>query len=250
MGALQELQERRAFECRLTPDRALRTLDEAEAFLRDRGLMTRTAGCALPSLFGACHEEPYAPDRAGFGQWPKTKWWWSGALLEREGIHGPKIHKGKTLYLTGETAALADPICRSEIARMEAEGHPWAMLLGHLANAGPSSAADLRVELGLKSRELKSLRYPLELCGAILSLRLEESRIARWDHVFPEPSGQGGIEDLVVAGVRAAVVAPERELARWFSWKWLIEPGLVDHLVDAGRLDRPEPGWVSLAQGE
>jgi hypothetical protein len=52
---LDELRERRVFECRLTPDRALATLDEAEAFLLDRGLLTRTADSALPSLFGACH---------------------------------------------------------------------------------------------------------------------------------------------------------------------------------------------------
>ena len=77
---LDELRERRAFECRLTPDRALGSLDEAEAFLLDRGLLTRTADCALPSLYGACHEEAYAPDKPGFGQWPRTKWRWFGGL--------------------------------------------------------------------------------------------------------------------------------------------------------------------------
>ena len=35
MSRLPELQERRAYECRLTPDRALATIDEADAFLRD-----------------------------------------------------------------------------------------------------------------------------------------------------------------------------------------------------------------------
>ena len=50
MGSLTGLRERRAFQCRLTPDRALRSLEEADAFLRDRGLLTRTADCALPSL--------------------------------------------------------------------------------------------------------------------------------------------------------------------------------------------------------
>ena len=30
-------------------------MEEAEAFLRDRGLLTRTADCALPSLYEACH---------------------------------------------------------------------------------------------------------------------------------------------------------------------------------------------------
>jgi hypothetical protein len=46
------------------------------------------------------------------------------------------------------------------------------------------------------------------------------------------------------------VVAPERELPRWFSWKRLFDARLVDRLVDEGRLERPEPGWISLAQGE
>jgi hypothetical protein len=241
MTRLSELEERRAFECRLTPDRALESLDEAEAFLRDRGLLTRTTDCALPSLFEACHEEPYAPAKPGFGQWPKTKWRWSGELLRRPGVFGPKIHRGKTLYLTAETAALADPVCRSELAR--ADANP---VLRHLSEAGPSSADDLRVELGLSARELNRIRTPLARSGAILALRLEESRLARWDQVVPR-SDAGGLGDLVVAGVRAAVVAPEPDVRRWFTWPL---GSLVDELVAAGRLDRPERGWLALPEGE
>ena len=37
---MEELAERRAIACRLTPDRALVTLEEAEAFLLERGLLT------------------------------------------------------------------------------------------------------------------------------------------------------------------------------------------------------------------
>jgi hypothetical protein len=58
--SLAELRERRDFECRLVPVRALRSLDEADAFLRGRGLLTRTTDCALPSLYEACHEDPTA----------------------------------------------------------------------------------------------------------------------------------------------------------------------------------------------
>ena len=66
---MEELAERRAIACRLSPDRALLvTLEEAEAFLLERGLLTLTSSdSALPSLFGACHEEPYAPGVRGFG---------------------------------------------------------------------------------------------------------------------------------------------------------------------------------------
>jgi hypothetical protein len=38
--------------------------------------------------------------------------------------------------------------------------------------------------------------------------------------------------------VRAAVVAPEAELRRWFSWSWYWSGALVDDLVRDGRLRR------------
>src|SRR5207244_8669146 len=163
---LEELEERRAFECRLTPDRALETLDEAEDFLHDRNLLTRTTDSALPSLFEACHEEPYARDSPGFGQWPATKFPWFGRLGAR-GHLILAIHRGKSLLVTDEVAALLDPICRAELVRMEAEDEGWARLLRHLADAGPSELEDLQTELGLAPKELKSLRSALERCGAI-----------------------------------------------------------------------------------
>jgi hypothetical protein len=245
MSRLQELQERRAHECRLTPDRALATIDEAETFLRDRGLLTRTADSALPSLYEACHEDPYAPGRGGFGEWPATKWRWFGELGDREGVHRLKVHhRGKSLLVTTETAALLDPICRSEIERMRAAPE-WALVLDHLAAAGPSEPEDLKVELGLKPKELKGILFPLELCGAVVR---RNGALERWDQAFPEPpEAGGGLEGLLVAAVRAAVVAPEQEVGRWFSWRWLFSPELVDRLVADGRLERPEPGWVAAA---
>jgi hypothetical protein len=245
---LAELEERRAYECRLTPDRALETLDDAEAFLRDRGLLTRTADSALPSLFEACHEEPYAHDKPGFGQWPATKFPWFGELGAR-GYPTLAIHRGKSLLVTDEVADLLDPICRAELARMEADDEGWGLLLGHLADAGPSELEDLQTELALAPKELKRLRSPLERCGAIVarSIVYEEphrhtSLLARWDQAHPEPSGAGhprqALSDLLCAGVRAAVVAPEREPARWFSWSWYWDDGLQDELVSAGRVVR------------
>jgi len=251
--SMEELRERRAFECRLTPDRALESLDEAEEFLLDRGLLTRTADSALPSLFEACHEEPYAPGGRGFAQWPRTKFPWFGELGAR-GYPVLAIHRGKNLLVTDEVARLIDPICRAEIERMEQENPEWARLLGHLADAGPSELEDLRLELDLKPKELKQLRSPLERCGAIVSRSIvyEEphrhtSVLSRWDQLVTDPSEDGGLEELVVAGVRAAVVAPEAELARWFSWPWYWDDELVDRLVTERRLVRPEPGWVAVA---
>jgi hypothetical protein len=257
MDRLRQARVRRARECRLTPDRALSSIEEAASFLASRGMLTRTAGCALPSLYGACHEEAYRRDAGGFGTWPATKWRWFGGLAERPGGYLLKIHKGKSILFAYETVRLVDPIARAELDRMQAEDVGWRRLLGYLAEVGPSTVEEARVELRLEAKELRALRYPLERAGAIVSRQVisagergghtHTSELARWDQVFPEPAtGSGGLAELLVAGVRAAVLAPERELVGWFSWRWLFTDDLVDRLVAEGRLERPAPGWVTV----
>ena len=245
VGIPAHIEARRAFECRLTPDRALATIAQADAFLRDRGLLTRTADSALPSLYEACHEPPYKPGSPGFATWPATKWPWFGELGRSHLVL--KVHRGKNLLVTKEITRLLDPICRSELERMTAADPEWARLLSHLAAAGPSLLADLQVELELKPKELKSLRAPLERCGALVARyatleHAEDTELARWDQVVPDfGSGdvRSALQELVVAGVRAAVVAPERELKRWFSWSWYWD----DELVNDERLHRVD-GYV------
>jgi hypothetical protein len=249
---LDDLLRRRAARCRLTPDLALDTLDEAEDFLRDRGLLTRTTDSALPSLYEACHEDPYRPGTPGFGTWPVTKWPWFGELAER-GYPVTAVHRGKNLIVSAEVARLLDPICRAETARIRAADADSRRLLDHLAAAGPATVAELRDALGLKRQELKALRYPLERCGVIVARSLKmtggaddqrASELARWDQVYPAAAGvfpdepRKALAELVVAGVRAAVVASARELPRWFSWQWYWTGTLVDELVAAGRLRR------------
>ena len=226
----------------------MESLDDAEAFLLDRGLLTRTADCALPSLFEACHEEPYAPSSPGFGQWPRTKFPWFGEIGAR-GYLVLSVHRGKNLLVAPEVVRLLDPVCRAELERCEEADPRWGRLLRHLAEAGPSELEDLQLELALKPKELKQLRAPLERCGVIVSRSIvyEEphrhtSELARWDQVVPEESERGGLANVIVAGVRAAVVAPEAELARWFSWKWLWD----DAILGDDRLVRAD-GHVALA---
>src|SRR3989440_5743435 len=220
--SLTELRKRRAFQCRLTPDRALGSVEEADAFLRDRGLLTRTADCALPSLYEACHEDPYRPGSPGFATWPATKWPWFGELAGRGHLIAA-VHRGKSLLISGAVARLLDPICRAEITRMRAADRGWGRLLDHLAAAGPSSIEDLRMELGLKRQ---ALRAPLERCGAIVSRTLHvaagqghqhSSELARWDQAYQGSGGTGedpvaAFRDLIAAAVPAAVLAPETQL--------------------------------------
>jgi hypothetical protein len=165
----------------------------------------------------------------------------------RPGVVAPKIHMGKTLYLGPEAARLADPIVRDEVDRLSRSDPDWARVLDHLAEAGPSAPDDLRVELGLERRELKAIRAPLERCGVIVGRwEGEQNVLYRWDQLGVEPgTGPQDLGPLVTAAVEAAVVVPDREPRRWFSWRWRWRDDLIEQLVEDGRLVRPEPGWLA-----
>lgn len=254
--------------CRLTPGRRLETFADAVAFLEHRGMLTRTPDSALPSLFAACQEPPYREGGKGFAAWPATKWWWAGALEQTDGVAVLKVHNGKNLLLSGRVLSVVDPICRAELARFLTE--PVAnehdrltrRLLEHLAATGPASLESVQVELGLHPRGLRALRHPLERCGALVSRQVVDptdeghvhsSELWRYDQLVSDPVSEGGdpadaLEDLVAAGVAAAVLAPERELARWFSWRWYARSDLVQRLVDAGRVVRLDGGLVAQSR--
>jgi hypothetical protein len=244
---LRELEERRAYECRLTPDRALETIDEAAAWIEERGLVEITPCCSLPSLHTACHEEPYKPGGRGFAAYPRTKYPWGFELTRRPGLNALQIHRGKRLLVADRVAPLVDPLARRAIADAEDDER---LVLDHLAAAGASTPEEIKEELGLDARTLRAARTRLERVGAVVSRSIvvetaggshrHTGELRRWDHVYPQPAAaEGGLEELVVAAVRAAVLVPERELRRWFAWPLAVTPE---------RLERPAPGWVAAPE--
>ena len=138
------------------------------------------------------------------------------------------VHRGKNLLVTHEVAALLDPICRAEIERMRAADPTGTGCSTISLRPGPSNIADLQLELELKPKELKSIAL------AARALRRDRLALARSDgrrrHTPTRASSGAGIRsfrarvldvhlhlhhafgELLLAGVRAAVVAPEREL--------------------------------------
>ncbi len=237
-----ELERLRRRACRLDPKDALASLDDAAAWIRERGAVTITPCCSLPALHVAIHEEPYRTGSRGFGLYPATKWWWAGELAARPGLHWLKIHRGKGLIADESVARLADPLARQALADAEAGvlGDDARRLVVHLAEAGPSEVGDLRDELGIDARRLRFARERLERISAVLSRSLvlephaHTSELARWDQLFdPSP---GGLDDLLVALVRAAVLVPEVELRSLLSWP--LPPETVERLIGAGRLRR------------
>ena len=243
-----ELGRQRVRLCRLTPARALATLEEAELFLLDRGMLTLTADSALPSLFGATHEPPFARGKPGFGTYPKTKWWWGGALGQLSGVVPTKLHRGKSLFLSQRVAGLADPLCRAELAAAVSGelGESGQRIVEHLETAGPSLVEELKDELGLDARTLRAARQKLEACGAVSSAsvrlttksgsHIHSSRLTRWDQLVPasRATRAEALAELTVAGVHAAVLASRTEVARWFAWR--IDAPMVDDLLASGRL--------------
>ena len=255
-GSLEALRRRRDYECRLTADRALESLDAAYSFMRERGLLTRTPDCTLPSLYEAVHEEPYQAGGRGFASWPATKWPWFHELSEHADVHSLDVHRGKAILLSADVLALVDPICRAELAWLEREDSGAGRLLRHLADAGPTLADDVAVELGLGGKELSALRAPLQRSGALVARpvilpsrsgegHLHRSELARWDQAYPVASEEPlDVVALMGAGLRAAVLAPERDLASWFSWRSLLPADLPAQLLERGLATKPASGWL------
>ena len=241
---LEALEAARSRACRLTPDLALADIDQAAEWVRERGLVTITPDCALPSLFAACHEPPYRPGSRGFGLWPRTKYPWAVELTAYPGIHGLKIHRGKRVLVSDAVAAVLDPLCRGAI---DAAGD--SPLVAHLRSAGPSLVEDLQVEMGLSSATLRRMRGPLERTGAVVARSVtvpartgghrHTSELRLWTQAeTPVPgtnvSSRTALDDLLVAGVRAAVLAPADELSRWFSWP--VPAATAERLVAESRI--------------
>src|SRR5262245_27956766 len=83
-------------------------------------MLTLTASSSLPSLFGACHEEPYAPGKGGYAQYPRTRWWWGGWLGHEPAVVTTKLARGRQLFLDRTLAERIAPLPLRELARVDA----------------------------------------------------------------------------------------------------------------------------------
>ena len=228
------LLERREHDCRLASDRWLTTLDEARSFLDDRGVLSITPSCWLPSLFGACPPNP-DPGAGGFAAMPVHRWWWPGALSELPGVRRTKLLRGKVLLMEDDLFRAIAPLCVLELARAEqgAYGTDGQQLVAYLDQQGPSLLGQARDALGFPSRSMARVRQQLEAVGAVISEDIQlpaangghvrTSRLSRVDQCPPllvDSTADLPVarRRLIAAAVRAAVVAPRDDVERWFTW--------------------------------
>ena len=239
VNSVAELRQKRLRDCRLTADRKLGTIEEAEAFLVDRGVLTLTQDSALPSLFAATHEEAYKSE-----------------LAHRPGVLALKVHRGKVLLCHQAATRAIDPLARAALAEADAAGDDGSRLVRHLKSAGPSKLDDVKDALGIEATALRKVREKLESVAAIVSrdipipggkgIHTHTSELARWDQVWNKPwkaNQEQALAELVLIGVRAAVLAHQDEVGKWFSWP--VEWPLLADLIKTGRLQRPGPGYLA-----
>jgi len=171
-----------------------------------------------------------------------------------------KIHRGKGLFLSADTVRMVDPLCRAALADAEdgRSGAGPAHLVAHLAATGPVLLEDLKLELGIEAPRLRGLRESCEKVGALVGRdetlptatggHRHTTRLYRWDQLGTGSSTEdpkAALADLLVAGVRAAVLVPTEEVRGWFSWS--IPRTLVEDLISSGRLSCPAPGWLAAS---
>lgn len=223
-------------------------------------MLTLTADSWLPSLFKACHEEPYRPQSRGFGGWPRTKWRWGGQLGSRPDVITTRLHRGKLLYVAAPLEPVLAALCRKSAADAAggALGSDAARLMDLLAG-GPLLLEQVRAR-GLREGALRQARTALQRAGAVFTEEVllagrdgghrHSARLMRADERFASQNPPIGWEDavlqLLVAAVRAAVVAPVRDVLRWFSLP--VGKDTLAAAVQSGSLIQPEPGWVVFPQ--
>ena len=246
--SLTELQERRAFQCRLMPGRALRSLEEADAFLRDRGLLDAHGGLRVaelvlgvprgsvqarqPGFRHVASDEMAVVRRAGRARLPGHRDPRQEPARDRRGVHAPP-----DLPCGDRTHARCGPrLGRScwTIRRRGTIQHRRRQVRPSGSRAGAEVAAGTA---GAVRRDHRALAAG-DRRGTPAS-----SELVRWDQAYPGTGGTDAnpgqaLKDLLAAGVRAEVVAPEPELRRWFPWQWYWTDTLVDDLIRQGRLRR------------
>ncbi len=262
----QKLLKLREHHHRLTPERKLKSLEEAKAFVHEVGLATLTGGSGLPSIFQAIQGEPYKPGSRGFGTWPRDQWWWGGEIAKAEDILSTKILDGKGVFISKRLWQTLDTIERYVLDELEAERYEKyrttsdsKSVLQYLKVNGPTRTDLLRQSLGYinpeQNRKFRLIKKQLESLGVILGREAELEThlhidiLSRWDQRFPNPLAPTprvprghafllALEDLLYSSIQATVVVPERVAAKWFRWSQEEQRTALQRLLQTDRVTR------------
>jgi len=245
----------------------LTTLSQAEEFVQERGLVSVLGGNELPSLISAFLGREWKPSGRGFSSW--LEWWSLKVSGESLGRALPQLEQSKVVVPTRifrNSGTLVSrqlwPILTPIAKQFESESNTGKFsdlekrTLEFIGRKGPIRTDKLRDRLGLRgkteTRKFHSSLSRLQSYGLIVGS--EDTRPERhlhaniWSHwrtVGPETKGktslsyEDAVQQLLEKTLNAAVLAPEKEVGKWFRWKQATKSA-KEKLLDSGRIIQAE----------
>jgi len=235
----------RARRHRLVPSAPLPTADDAAGFVREHAIVTLFGGSALPSLPAAIVGRPV-----------RGVWWTDPEvrrILNVLTAIGPAFEQAP--FVLGKQT-MFDPALGPPVQRIASNGSRREDAIAHLSrrehdlldaveesgkvrmdrwpaptNAGRHARARLQVKLLVVATEFRNEHGHL---STIVRPWASSTIAKRYADAAQRWSYEDATDTLIAASLHAAVVAPEREVRRWFVFGG--DP--ADRLLATGRAER------------
>ncbi len=252
-------------EHRLRPSLRLQTTGEIQEFVHNTGLVSVFGGNELPSIISAILGREWKASRRGFASWEE---WWSLkisgqnaghalAQLDRaKDIVSTRIFRTSKTLISRSLWPILNPIVKHHLdlaARHKILSPLEWRIVNALDNDGPTRTDLLRTRLKLQGKT-----HTTRFHGALS--RLESyALIVGYEDPHPEthlhaniwqpwqmrvdsklrekhgPAYNDAVMELLARTLDAAILAPEKEVGKWFQWK---REALVakERLLNSGKI--------------
>ena len=244
---MKKADEIRVRDHRLKQDLRLRTNENAIKFIHEEGLVSFLGGNELPSFISAVLGRPWKPSKKGFTGWMD---WWSvkisgkpiahvsRELAGRDDILATRLFRRTKTFISNKIWPALDPIVRHHRRRLVEDREILSdlerQLLKTIEQEGSIRTDHLRKMLNLQVKENNSRfhRALANLENHALIVGLEDPHPEKhlhaniwqtWETKTRKLGGteltyQDALAQLLESTIRACVLAPENQVAKWFPW--------------------------------
>lgn len=248
----EEIQQQREFNYRRTPERRVRTPEEARVFVEEVGFchFWPVKGVELPNLFhaiaGRVRPVPMEHDDPDIGKcwgWKDDsldkRWWYYGKFLRRRATLISLAELPYFYALSENYGSLDDHLQEYADGRMTVEAK---MIYEALLEHGPLDAVRLRREVHMSAESAKSRfeRALVELQVGLKVLPIGIAEAGAWRYAFiyellprwlpdiPERAREIGRAEarchILLRYLETVIAATPTQVARLFGWKiWEVE---------------------------
>jgi hypothetical protein len=260
VARLQALRALRARLFRLEPSRPLRTIRQAAAFVKERRVVMASGRSSLPllteAIAGRHIRGSWMADREVYRIHGITHRLRShdvlsvSLILGKETVIdvslGPAIERiARDAYRRGRAVRQLPPLAQQLLERVEPDGRVRMDRWGPPTRQARPARTLLERHLLVTSRDLHTERG---YHTSIVTPWRASASSKRFSKAAVRLTFDQAQDRLLLAAVRSAVIAPEREVRRWFAFgadriDALIAEGAIDRLTVTGR------SWLTGLQG-